>query len=279
MIGKLCIAATFMASMAAAQRTPAPNAAPVAKPLVFDVASIRPSKPGAQSSARVTPDGYVANGQDLWTLLMAAYFPQGIAYWNNDRLKNAPSWISEHYDVAAKVAPADVAEWQKHPSYPNPILGSALQALLADRLKLVVHRVPGQAPGEVLTIGKHGPLFKPTPSDEALPSTGMKTAEGGKIVIEDQGRTIRFYGVTMESFNWYLSMFSQPRQPIVDRSGLTGRYDLVLHRADPIPSATGQDSSGNTLSWDLNPLGLELKQVDLPSDTIVIDHIEKPSEN
>ncbi len=67
-------------------------------------------------------------------------------------------------DADARVAPADVAQWRAHPNWPNPVLGVALQALLADRFKLAVHRVHAAMPGQVLVVAKRGPQLKPSPA-------------------------------------------------------------------------------------------------------------------
>jgi uncharacterized protein (TIGR03435 family) len=253
----------------------------------FDVVSVRPSRPatypGANGGASVTwaiqPDGYHASNQTIWSTIMIAYFPQGMASWTPDRLKGAPSWLdSEQYDINAKVSAEDLQAWQRQGSSleQQEMFRTMLQALLADRCKLAVHRIPNQVPGLILIVGKRGPQFKPTADDEEIPSGGMRTPEGGTILNEEDGQTIRFYGVTMERLSWYLSTFSYPRLTVQDQTGLSGRYDLVLHQ----PSAlSGEDDSSSTLSWDLKPLGLEFRQINVSMDTVVIDHVERPSEN
>jgi uncharacterized protein (TIGR03435 family) len=60
--------------------------------------------------------------------------------------------------------------------------------------------------------------------------------------------------------------------PIVDKTGLTGHYDLIVpYDYDP---AVSPDTN-----WDLNILGLRLEPLPIPFTNLVIDHIEKPSEN
>jgi len=78
---------------------------------------------------------------------MIAYFPQGMASWTSDRLKGAPSWVSEEqYDINAKVSSADLPAWQKQGSSleQEKIFRTMLQSMLADRCKLVVHRIPNE---------------------------------------------------------------------------------------------------------------------------------------
>jgi uncharacterized protein (TIGR03435 family) len=210
---------------------------------------------------------------------MIAYFPQGMASWTPDRLKGAPSWLdSEYYDINAKVSAEDLPAWQRQGDSleHQEMFRTMLGALLADRCKLVMHRIPKEVPGLTVTVSKRGPQIKPTPNDETIPLGGMRMPDGGTVLNEEDGHTVRFYGVTMEKLSWYLSTFSYPRLTVQDQTGLSGRYDFVLHRPSPLP---GEDDSAPTPFWDLRPLGLEFRQVKVPMDTLVIDHVERPSDN
>lgn len=273
---------TLTLPMAFAQQPPTPAKSPA-----FDVVSIRPTSPdqrgqGPSSTWAIQPDGYRALNQTIWQDIMLAYFPEGLANWTPDRLKNAPAWIqTEPYDLVAKVAPADLPAWRRQGNTleTQPLFRAMLQSLLADRCKLVVHTIPAEVAGLALTVGKRGPQFQPAAPDETIPAGAFPYPEGGALLPQDQYRTIRFYGVTMERIIVYMTTFSYPRYPIEDHTGLTGRYDLTLHKREAAPSASGDDDSGSTLSWDVQSLGLELKPIKLPTETIIIDHIERPSEN
>ncbi len=112
----------MMVPLAAGQNVPPTGSAPAAvKPLAFEVVSIRPSKPGSSWMIgwMTTPDGYRVTGQSLRSTIMIAYFPQGTAFWSNDRLIGAPQWLDNLYDISAKVSEADLAEWQKQWPYPG----------------------------------------------------------------------------------------------------------------------------------------------------------------
>ncbi|HEX9198545.1 MAG TPA: TIGR03435 family protein [Acidobacteriaceae bacterium] len=272
-----CIAALLGLETAKAQTAAVPSSP--AKTLAFDVVSIRPSKPaGAGAKWGIQPDGYSTHNQTMWSTIMIAYFPQGMANWTPDRLKGAPSWLnSDQYDISAKVAAVDLPEWQRQGSTLDreDIFRAMLQSMLAERCKLAVHRIPAEVPGFALGVGKRVPQFKPTPPDETVPSGGMTFPEGGTAINQDQGHTIRFYAVSMERLVQYLALFSYPRYPIQDQTGLTGKYDLVLHRLDDDPS--GRESSGS--SFDVESIGLQLKPIKVPTETLVIDYIERPSAN
>jgi uncharacterized protein (TIGR03435 family) len=261
-----------------------------AKPLAFEVVSIRPSKPGTNMmfSAMTTPDGYRVSGQSLWYTLMFAYFPQGMAYWSADRLSGAPAWLSDQYDINAKVSDADLAEWQRQGPLAldkKILLQQMLQSMLADRCHLVAHMAPGPPiAGWSLEPAKRGTHLTESKPGETLPP-GMKLLGGGVMVGYNRGeKPIQtFYSATMDDFAQYLSMRAVGH-PVLDHTGLSGHYDFVLNWVqDPdskLPEGVTSFDDPDPLShWDINALGLHVTPIKIPAQTLVIDHIEKPSEN
>ena len=224
-------------------------------------------------------------GQSLRSTLMMAYVPQGMAYWSKSRLQGAPSWIDDLYDIKAKVAPEDVAEWQKQGQRPEQkkMLREMLQSMLAERCGLVVHRVPTEIPGFALVVSKHGQKLTETKEDEVFPS-GVKLSGGGVMVPYQRGEKVqtKFFGASMTEFAQDLSTMSGGH-PVLDQSGLSGKYDFVLAWGDTEPGqkegVTSFDDPNPLSHWDVNALGLELKPIKVPTETIVIDHIERPSAN
>ena len=74
------------------------------------------------------------------------------------------------------------------------------------------------------------------------------------------------------------------QKPVEERTGLTKKYDFVLKKGDNEAPATGQEgppaSDPDLVNlWELGALGLELKPVKVKSEIVVIDHIERPTEN
>jgi uncharacterized protein (TIGR03435 family) len=287
-IGRLITAALLTCGIALGQSTPAP--AP-AKPLAFDVVSIRPAKPGSNMmfSSMTTPDGYRVPSQPLFFTLMIAYFPQGMPYWFPDRLSGAPSWINDLYDIDAKVSEADLAEWQKQGPLAldkKVMLQQMLQTMLADRCHLVTHLVPGPPiSGWSLELGKHGPRLTDSKPGATLP-VGMKLADGGVVVpYFHPGEQVRlsYYDVTMADFAQHLTINSNGHS-VQNHTGLTGHYDFVLNWVqDPdskLPEGVTSSDDLDPLShWDINGLGFHVTPIKIAADTLVIDHIEKPSEN
>jgi uncharacterized protein (TIGR03435 family) len=252
-----------------------------AKPLAFEVVSIRPSKPGTNMMTRwsTTPDGYRVTGQTLWSTFMIAYFPQGLAYWSKERVSGAPSWFNDQYDIDAKVSEADLPEWQKQGLGLQrvPMLREMLQSMLAERCKLVVHRIPGEIDGYALVVGNRGPKLTASSPSATLPAVGMKLPDGGIAVGSNRGEPLQwtYHSASMADLVSMLSMGS----PIVDRTGLSGHYDFVLRCAESDHPDAGCGSGNGSDIWDWSALGLRVERIKLPLDTLVIDHIEKPSEN
>lgn len=286
--------ATLLALFAVMPLAFAQNAAPIAsattpaKPLAFDVVSIRPSKPGTNpmTDTAITPDGYRVTGQSLWTTLMMAYFPQGWYFWSPNRLSGAPSWLYDQYNIDAKVSEADLAEWQKQrgPIDKEPMLSQMLQTMLADRCHLVAHMVPGPPiPGFSLGLGKHGPHLVGSKPDEVLPD-GVRWPDGGIQVLYGSGQKphLSLYGASMADLARVLS--GAVRRPVQDHTGLTGRYDLVVDWVDdpdhPGPRGFVSSDDPDPLShWGIDALGLRATPINIPAEALVIDHIERPSEN
>ncbi len=254
-------------------------------PLRFGVVSIRPSKPGSGQSftQNIQPDGYRARGQSMHNTIMVAYSPLNWVFWPREPLVGEPAWgTADLFDIEGKVAPEDIAAWQRQGNSPEQktMLRAMLQAALAERCRLAVHIVPGQASGYALVVRKGGPKFHESPAGALPPEGGMQLPDGGKMVSEGDGRE-RFAGASMASFAWALSMISggpagtMPR--IEDRTGLTGRYDLLLERRE---TGMGLESNPSpATAWDIRQIGLDLVPIKVPSEAVVIDHIEKPTEN
>jgi bla regulator protein BlaR1 len=294
-IRKSNYSATLLALFAVMPLAFAQNVAPIAsattpaKPLAFDVVSIRPSKPGTNRVTWwvTTPDGYRVTGQSLWDTVMFAYFPQGMAYWSKDRLSGAPPWLNDQYDIDAKVSETDLPEWKKQGLTldKKPMFRQMLQTMLADRCHLVAHMVPGPPiSGFSLELGKHSAHLTESKPDEVLPAD-MKLADGGIEVPYRRGEPPRmsFYGATMTDVAGVLSMQSGGH-PVQDHTGLTGRYDFIVNWLDDPdsklpPGVVDSDDPNPLAHWGIESAGLRLTPIKIPVDTLVVDHIEKPSEN
>jgi len=286
----LCVVILIFCGVAAGQ-APAATESEV-KPHAFEVVSIRPTKPGTpwMYKSSTEPDGYRVTGQSLFSTLMIAYFPQGMAYWSKDRVTGAPPWINDLYDINAKVGEADLDEWQKQsPTLQTPLekkvlFRQMLQQVLADRFHMVAHLVPGATiPAYALELGKQVPRLTESKPDATLP-VGMKLSGGGVMVGYARGQepTQTFYNATMDDFAQFLAF--RANRPVENHTGLTGHYDFVMRWADDPdstlpPGVVSTDDTDPIRHWDVGALGFHLQPIRVPADTLVIDHIERPTEN
>jgi uncharacterized protein (TIGR03435 family) len=145
-----------------------------------------------------------------------------------------------------------------------------LQALLADRFKLKVHTAKKQMPVYALVVGKNGPKFKKSAPD-AVSSNLHGMNRRNYVVTQTKA--------TMEDLAQDMSYFGVDR-PVVDKTGLTGTYDYRLEatpesRIDNNPEL----SDIRVFTAVQEQLGLKLVSQKAPVEVLVVDHMEKPSEN
>jgi bla regulator protein BlaR1 len=269
--------------------TPKPipaNAAPGIKQWKFAVVSIRKNNSGGPQHIGVaTADGYQMKNLFLGYLIRMAYVPQtgGAPSYFVDQLIGLPAWLTgddDRYDVDAKVDEADLADWQ-NPAKQPAMLRSMLQAMLEDRLKLVVHRSTREAPVDLLVVGKNGPKFKETNPGELHP--GSRPMPGGGTLSreeEDDQMTVHYFGISIGQLAvWVLGT----GRPVEDKTGLTGRYDVTIQRPALQPNAPQGGISapdpGPSAASIADQLGLKLEPSKGQVETLVIDHVERPSPN
>jgi len=249
-----------------------------ANALAFEVISVRPSPPGTPPSlnTQITPDGYRAVGQSLWTTIMIADYPQGHEYWRDDQLVGLPPWsMADLYDINARVAPSDQQVWQQQGER-HEILRTMLRSMLADRFKLVIHKTQMEGTAYALLVGKHGPKLRIAAPREVYPAGSVKLQKGGAIVphqIGDPNHEIEFYGMPMASLAALLSRSSDI--PIVDHTGLDGIYDFTMTHFD-----SPADAAANFgISFDVEQLGLTLQRIKVPVQRLVVDSVAPLSPN
>ena len=246
----------------------------------FDVVSIRPSGPnGLYTLLWNLPNGYVAKGMPLLQTIVVAYAPPGqwMTNWGLETILGWPTWVSsDKYDIEAKIATEDMTAWQNQ-GPEKKILQSMLQTMLKDRCKMVTHHTTATIPVYALVVGKHGANLKKARIDEPLPSNSIRLLSGGMMVPYVMGHdpNVTFLKISMESFAMELSSLSN--RPVVDRTGLSGIYDFALQKGAE-PDGSASDPTPAT-DWDLAKLGLKLVPMKVSVDALMIDHIEKPSDN
>jgi uncharacterized protein (TIGR03435 family) len=248
-----------------------PKAPPQLKPMpadakpVFEVATIKPTKPGTQGKG-LTIQGhrFITVNTSLNDLISFAY---GV---HIRQVTGGASWLeSEFFDITAE---PDIE------GTPNrKQLESMLQKLLTDRFKLTFHHDKKELTVFTLVVGKGGTKLTPSAGDpKGLPGLGFRAL--GNMNANN---------ASMSDFTGLMQSVVLDR-PVVDQTELTGRYDFGLKWTPDETQFGGRGGSAKSDAADAPPelftaiqeqLGLQLKSAKIPVDVLVIDHVEKPSEN
>jgi uncharacterized protein (TIGR03435 family) len=266
----------------------------------FEVASIKLNHSNDMKfRIMFSPGRFTADGVAIKELIKNAYNVK------DGQLSGAPSWVSsDRYDIEAKMTDATAEMMQKLPQDQSVEQHRLLiQSLLTDRFKLKVGHQTKELPIYALVVAKNGPKLvestvTPTPPGANPPAPGGPLRAGMMRMGPGQ---LAGSAVPVSILTDVLS-----RQPeiggrvIVDETGLKGRYDLNLHWAAEGPSpmggmgpgpgaggapgdaggASASDSTGPSIFTALEEqLGLKLEPRKGPVDVLVIENIERPSEN
>jgi bla regulator protein blaR1 len=235
----------------------------------FEVATIKSSNPEEHRKFfRLRPDRLEGVNETVADMITFSY---GV---HRKQVVDAPAWIeSEKFDISAKPdaeGMPSLRQWK-----------TMVQKLLTDRFKLSFHRDQRELAVYVLSVGPAGAKLAESQGDaKGLPGIGFQRRMG------DLGA----FNVSMADFINFMTRNAGLDRPILDRTGLTGRYDFKL-------SWTPDDAQWSSVapnvprpSDDANPapplytalqeqLGLKFSAAKALAEVYVIDHLEKPSEN
>lgn len=279
--------------------------------MVFDVASVKENKSGVSASNRPTSN-VPLDPQDLYAptggLFSATNFP--LLEYMMFAYKLTPE---QSRTLQSQVPWANTNRWDiEGRASGNPTkdqMRLMMQALLADRFKLKLHFETRQIPVFALVLdkpGKVGPQLRshvedPPCSAAAAPAAspvgpqatvagGFPERCGAFLPLQPSAPGEFRAGARDVPMSIVAMLFSSPLtgvdRPILDNTGLTGNFDLILeftrqpNRPSP-PDATAQPpEAGPTFLEALkDQLGLKLDSTTGPVETLVIDHIEPPSPN
>lgn len=189
-------------------------------------------------------------------------------------VEGGPSWInSERYTIAATAA-GDPGE--------GTMIGPMLQAVLEERFHLKLHHETREIPVYALTTGKAGLKLRAAEGPTCTPAPGKPCRSG--VQLQGRNLVLDLRG-TMAQFADTLSVSLD--RPVVDQTGLTATFDFHLEFAidQTTPQFQGlidpaNPSGGVSIFTAIQEqLGLKLDPARGPGDFLVIDHVERPSEN
>ncbi len=262
-----------------------------AKPSAFEAVTIKPNNSGSAGVAwGVSQTGYSASNAPLARVILDVYlvapYPTDVRP-PLDRLKGAPGWVmNAPYDITAKADETTIeAMKEMNRSQQIAMVVPMLRAMLQDRFKLVAHTESTEVQGYALVVGKHGIKMKEAQPGEPMPANAMgfggtwKTV--GRRTPDGRQSGTAYLQITMAELTDFLG---HGMTPVVDQTGLTGRYDVELPLIDTGSSGSA-DSSASTPRpdiahmFDWGAAGLEMKPTKLPVVSVVIDRIERPTPN
>ncbi len=233
----------------------------------YDAVVIRPNKSLLRGmSVDANEDTFQATNVSLRNLLVNAYAIRG------GLIFGLPGWAeSSRFDVTAKVTDADLKTLR---GLSREQRRAMLAAMLVDRFHLKMHTEIRTLPVYDLVVAKGGSKLTatvvPPPSAEDSDPLGL-----GNLDVHNTEMTAR--GVSVADLAMNLS-FPLDRT-VIDKTGLTGRYDFQLRWTADGASTGAADAPPDLFTAMEEQLGLKLQAAKGPVTTLVIDHVERPEEN
>ena len=256
--------------------------APAAATPSFEVASIKPNHSADQRAMfMVEPGGrlVITNGTVKFLIAMAYKLKP-------NQISGGPSWLEdEHFDITAK---------SEKPADPDQMM-LMVQSLLKERFNFAFHNESKESPIYSLVVAKNGPKLKvsttppPSPTDDG-PGPKMRR---GPMMRMGRGEFHADGAGTADLAN---ALSNITGRNVVDHTGLTGTYDVnltwtpdpnegAMFKGPPGAPPTNEPPPADTTSGPSiftalqEQLGLKLESAKGPVVSLIIDHIDKPSEN
>jgi uncharacterized protein (TIGR03435 family) len=284
----------------------------------FEVASVRPigvsatgQRGGGGGGGCAGPPPQIIGNRfsattDLYDLITLAYGVDCLNVKVHDLLSGGPGWIKSDQFVIQAIIPEGTPSYTIKQLFSGnaPKLQMMIQTLLADRFKLALHREIRDLPVYALTISTGGPKLAPFEEGSCDPSPRSAPPRPGekRTCIPGGGRKIpadntRFEftadGASIDAFTNQLSFFLS--RPVINRTGMTGVFSIHLEfaidEATPelarqvgllgaVPGAAPSAPAGPSIFKAIQEqAGLRLESTRGPVEVLVIDHVERPTDN
>jgi uncharacterized protein (TIGR03435 family) len=239
--------------------------------LPFEVASIRANHSGEERSAVYFQAGrFVAENASLKAIIAYAYHVKDF------QISGGPSWIdSEKFNITAKEENAVAADrqrlsWKQYTEQ----LELMVQSSLADRFQLRVIHKPRKSTILALVTAKGGPKLE------------RSSRDGYEADFRGRRGQLLTKGVSLAQLADFLSWMPEVGvRKVVDQTGFDGNFDLTLRWSFERSPATGgppeivQPDAPSIFNAIQEQLGLKLEPTKGLVDYLIIDHVERPSEN
>lgn len=239
-----------------------------AQRLEFEVASVKTSIGGDfEFAPHRSGDRVSIHMTHIFSVIVYAYHIKG-----GYQLVGSPNSDFNWYDIDAKIG-RDATDDEVRRMF---------QSLLEDRFKLKAHHETRELPEYELTIAKGKPRLAASGTGQmhvSIEGRHFDAKPGGcGISLWKEGAHLICHSAPIEEL--VTAIGSDLRAPVADRTGLAGTYDVDLLYIPENRKGTPDDVPGPSLAGALQTeLGLKLQKGKGPVEVLVVDHMEKPSEN
>jgi uncharacterized protein (TIGR03435 family) len=302
MAGMTALAGAVVFNATARSRTSAAQAANK-----FEVASIRPGSTAPRGGrggggcagglGQVEPNRFAITNATLYNLITLAYGIDCLNVSVHDLISGGPGWIASDLFTVQAIIPEGSPRYTINQLGRGqaPALQTMLQSMLTERFKLAVHRETKELPVYALTVAPSGaklqpshegscvkrdpsnPVFEPPPRGVFVCGTGGVAARGPNVFVATAGITLDFFATRLDLVL---------DRPVVNKTGITGLFDIRVDFAPEgttIPpfqnSVVGVAEAPSIFTAIQQQLGLRLEATKGPVEVLVIDSVQKPSEN
>ncbi len=270
--------------------------------MAFEVASVKPSKGAVEpSNLPLTPwDDYIAtNGRFRADATLSTYLEFAYKLWPSElqsrEFSHLPKWAaSDRYSIEARAATGNPSKDQ---------MRLMVQSLLADRFQLAAHyeaREIAVFELQLAKTGQPGPKLVPHADGPPCDKPGLSQGEGipgfpadchSLMAIQKPATTLVLVGSRDVTMDVLAGAFSGAvpmglNRPVIDKTGLTGRFDFTLEwareprmSAAPDSPAPSPPAGPTPLQALRDQLGLKLEPAKATLPILFIDKVERPSEN
>lgn len=263
---------SFCAALAAALLIPGMAFAQAVP--IYDISTVKPHDASdGNVSVNVRPANLTISNMNAQSLIAMAW---NVRPW---LVSGLPPWgKSDHFDVAAKVSEPDMAALRSLSGEDRRVM---IQTLLKERFHLAVHEETRSLPVYELTVMPEGAKLKPSVPLPA-PEPGKPVPRRSTSMSKTDGH---LYGTGTTIRGLADSLANELERYVVDKTGLTGDYDVDLKWTPQDSTSTPEDAgvdaepSPPLATAVREQLGLKLTPARGPVPAIVVDHIEQPTAN
>ena len=278
----------FLMTAITATVMPVASKTPPAQKPSFEAATVKPTNGGRSVLNAAPSSGYFrASGFPLKWFVCYAYRIR------NDQVLGGPAWVNtDLWEIQAKVRDDSVSQPFATADNTKPeAIAFMLQSLLEERFRLKLHRETRESPVYILTVGTGGPNFNLS-EDHGEPNAPQNIPlDQPRGMIKRTGDSVTARAVRMSSFANFISQGLG--RPVFDKTSLDGLYDFKLNWTPPqfvgtppgfpggseVSPLLNSDRSAPSIFTAIQELGLKLEPAKAPLEVLVIDRVERPSEN